>query len=308
VRRVQGYHGRIDDLKLSSFKKSFGKATLEELLAIKEAADKLREKPRELLLFGLASILIDVSKAKRWGKGLHLVPGKRSVDVRKTLLNKLNRMAQDYANFIRKGLSFPMIGDARDLSNLRDPATERPVEIEEQSIDCVVTSPPYCNSSDYIEMYKLEHWLLGFVRNYEEFRCLSHSTLRSHTNILEGHLTWAHPVVEDICETLEGKITWTSRVPDMVRGYFDDLRTSLFEMTRALRPEGHIFLIIGNSCYNRTPIPCDLLVAEVADNVGLELKEIDIVRQITTSGQQMGSVDGNSRRFLRESIVVLAKG
>jgi len=307
VQRVQGQPSRMCNPKLSSFKRLFGKANLQRLSAMKEAADKLDEKPRKLLLFGLASILIDVSKAKRFGKGLHLAPEKRRIDVKKTLISKLNKMAQDYANFIRKGSSFPMIGDARDLSNLRDPNTERSVQIEEASIGCVLSSPPYCNSSDYIEMYKLEHWLLGFVRNYEEFKSLSQSTLRSHTSILNGHLSWTHPVVEDICGALEGKITWTSRVPYMLRGYFDDLHTSLFEISKILRPGGHVFLIIGNSCYNKTPIPCDILAAEAADSVGLDLKEIDVARQITTSGQQMALIDSNSRRFLRESIVILTK-
>jgi len=307
VRRVSEQPSATDKLELSSFKKLFGKARLQMLSAIKQTANKLEEKPRKLLLFGLASILIDVSKAKRFGKGLHLAPEKRRVDIKKTLIDKLNSMAQDYVRLVRKGASFPMIGDARDLSNLRDPNTQHAAQIAEESIDCFVSSPPYCNSSDYIEMYKLEHWFFGFVRNYDEFRSLSHSTLRSHTNIWGSPPKWVHPVVEDICESLEGKITWTSRVPDMVRGYFDDLRTSLFEMSKALRPGGHVFLVIGNCCYNRTPVPCDLLVAEAAESVGLELKKIDVARRMTTSGQQMAAIDNKSKSFLRESIVILAK-
>jgi len=306
VKRVQRQPSATGTPKLSSFKRLFGKANLQRLSAIKEAADKLDEKPRKLLLFGLASILIDVSKAKRDGKALHMAPDKRRVDVKKTLTGKLDNMAQDYARLVRNGTSFPMIGDARDLSNLRDPSTQRSAQILEESIDCVVSSPPYCNSSDYVEMYKLEHWFLGFVSNYEESRSLSHSTLRSHTNILRSRPSWTHPVVEDVCRALEDR-TWEHPVPDMVRGYFDDLHTSLFEISKILRPGGHVFLIIGNSCYNKTPIPCDLLAAEAADGVGLGLREIDVARQITTSGQQMALIDSNSKRFLRESIVILAK-
>jgi len=306
VKRVQGQPSGTVAPKLSSFKRLFGKANLQRLSAIKEAAGKLEENPRKLLLFGLASILIDVSKAKRDGKALHMTSERRRVNVKKTLTSKLDKMAQDYARLVRKGASFPMIGDARDLSNLRDPSTKRLVQIPEESIGCVVSSPPYCNSSDYVEMYKLEHWFLGFVTNHEESRSLSHSTLRSHTNILRSRPSWTHPVVEDVCGALEDR-TWKRRIPDMIRGYFDDLRTSLFEISKILRPGGHVFLVIGNSCYNKTPIPCDLLAAEAADSVGLGLKEIDVARQITTSGQQMALIDSNSRRFLRESIVILTK-
>ena len=47
-------------------------------------------------------------------------------------------------------------GDVREkISSIRD-----------ESIDIVITSPPYLNSRDYTDVYRLELWLLGYIKNF----------------------------------------------------------------------------------------------------------------------------------------------
>ena len=70
--------------------------------------------------------------------------------------------------------------DGRDLSA---------AGISKDSVDLIVTSPPYPNNIDYSEVYKLELWLMGFIRSNEEFLKLRKTTMRSHpTSDLETAL------------------------------------------------------------------------------------------------------------------------
>ena len=42
--------------------------------------------------------------------------------------------------------------------------------IKDSSIDGIIFSPPYANCFDYTEIYKLELWFGGFVKDYSELK------------------------------------------------------------------------------------------------------------------------------------------
>jgi len=305
--RVKKYDDEIPEL--SSFATLFDRERLCTLFKFKNMALGLDSKAKELLLFALVSELINFSMATRYGKGLRKEKLKKPIDVETTLRLKLMKMKKDYelfnqkTTFLQREL-FPLLGDARSLNHITDP-TGRRNTLPKGQIDCVITSPPYCNSADYVEMYKLEHWFLDCVKSYKEFRELSHSTIRSHTTLNNEKIKWRHYVVEDVCNVLENNDIWNRKIPIMIRAYFDDLHTCLGELKRVLHPKGIIFLLVANSSYGAIPIPTDLLLAEAANSVGFYLEKINIVRPFTTSGQQWRIMDSASKKLLRESILIL---
>jgi DNA modification methylase len=219
-------------------------------------------------------------------------------------------MEKDYGTFkknknIQCALSVPLVGDARDLDNVINPDGKEKLILPKGEIDSIITSPPYCNSADYIEMYKLEHWFLRYITSYAGFREMSEATVRSHTTFEDRRTLWTHPVVEDICAILEKKKLWNKKIPAMIKGYFDDMHKALGQMRLFLRRQGNVILLVANSSYAETPIPTDLLLAEAARDQGFEVRCIMKVRRLTTSGQQWTSMDPVSKRFLRESVLTL---
>lgn len=56
-------------------------------------------------------------------------------------------------------------------------------EVQDNTIDLVITSPPYLNSRDYTDTYMLELKTLGFTDSAAEIRKLREKTLRSHVQI-----------------------------------------------------------------------------------------------------------------------------
>jgi site-specific DNA-methyltransferase (adenine-specific) len=296
---------------LSSFRRLFSRRQLCKLFTFKKIADNLDSKAKELLLFALVSELIRFSKATRYGKGLRKKQTKKSLNIEKTLRAKLKKMQKDY-ELSSRNKAFqhtrlqPLLGDARNLSDVVNPLLGEREPLADGQVDCIITSPPYCNSADYIEMYKLEHWFIGCIRSYEEFRRLSYATIRSHTTFDNKSAKWKHPVIDAICDYLENsELLWNRNIVTMIPAYFDDLHSSLKELKRVLRPCGVIYLLVANSSYGATPIPTDLLLAEASESIGFDVETIKKVRFLTTSGQQWRIMDGQSKKLLRESLLVL---
>lgn len=295
---------------LTSFQRFFDDEILGEILRLKEATCVLNQKAKELVHFALISELLTFSNAERDGKGLHKKRKEKTSDIYRTIAGKLRKMREENEQF-RKLVphaveTYSLCGDARDFESIINPYEEGKT-FPTGEIDNIVTSPPYCNSADYIEMYKLEHWFLDFVKSYDEFRALSYSTVRSHTTFSNEKVDWRHEVIDDLCPRLEGLWGKKMKIPNMIRGYFDDLHIFFEQVQRVLRPGGTIFMVVGNSCYKGMPIPTDLLLAEAAKDTGLYVERINLLRRIMTSGQQWKTLSSEDKAILRESLLVLKR-
>ena len=290
----------IDSLGLSSFRRLFNSEVLKRLIILRnKALIEENAKAASLLLFALTSELLNFSSAKRYGKGLHISSKCPRKKVERLVLEKLRKMKSEYRDFRN---STTNLGKAEIL----------PFGILEIDKACslpdaevVITSPPYCNSSDYVEMYKLELWFLDYVTDRSEFRELSWRTIRSHLSFVDTTTKWSHPAIDEICNEWKEKDLWNPRIPLMVQGYFDDLHSSLAAMRGKLSDDGVVILVIGNSSYGGVVIPSDLLIAEAGKDLGFSVNSIEIARYLLTSPQQQKTMDSRNKKTMRESVVTL---
>src|SRR5262249_2711820 len=88
--------------------------------------------------------------------------------------------------------------------------------------DIAVFSPPYPNSFDYTDVYNVELWMLGYLRDSADNLALRSATLTSHVQVLRGY-----PSVPDGSEFLYDTVArleelapdlWNSRIPGMIAG------------------------------------------------------------------------------------------
>jgi len=285
----------------------FHKESAWGILDILNEIDSLRENTncyKLLFKIALASNLLGISNVFRNGKCLSYKPNwqdnrltRRDVHnkftnfCRNTILDDLHEMnptSQTVDNY-----SLCKKGDARKLVK----------DLEDDSIDLVITSPPYLNSRDYTDIYRLELWILGYLRTYADERKLRKSTLRSHVQI-----SWdcvEIPKIQDL-STILNKIEqnrdklWNKSIPEMIRGYFADMNAIFAGLYNKFKRGAMIYIDVGNSSYCRIPIETDSIISQIAEETGLILEEIRIARYLKSSGQQ------NSPK-LRESIIVLRK-
>lgn len=302
----------IEAPKLSSFNgkrnRLFTPQSLKTMLLLKEEIARIKnEKTKRLFRFALASILETVSIAKKDGKGLRIIENKVHGPIKDVLFDKLGNIKQDLLETQKNLKVEPQRCCAFTVDVRREDEVLK--AIGPQKAGFAMFSPPYLNTFDYTEIYKLELWFLDFVKNYDDFKKLRSKTLRSH-NLYKWQPTriWQHPCLDKIIEEIKVQSLWSKALPTMIQGYFDDMYLSLINLNKFLKKNAYCIIVVGNSSYGNIPIPTDLILSRIALDTYFEVKEIRIARQRYTSPQQLKTIkDDNLKSYLRESIIILRK-
>jgi hypothetical protein len=181
-------------------------------------------------------------------------------------------------------------GDAREL--VKQPT----------AADVAIFSPPYPNSFDYTDVYNIELWALGYLRESAENTKLRNATLRSHVQIKRDMTTGAlTPMIAEAVERLRAAPDlWNRAIPDMVGAYFADLEGILLELRRILPDRGRIYMVVGDSRYSGVDVPVGAALAAMAPALGFVVLEAEPFRSMRASPQQGG------RRELAESLLTLS--
>ncbi len=130
---------------------------------------------------------------------------------------------------------------------------------------------------------------------------------RSNTNSLNHKLIiYKNEYLERLICLFDPTRLWNNKIPNVVRGYFDDMYTLLSKLYRQTVKKGFVGIVVGNSAYSGVIIPTDILIAEIAKEAGFKIKSVFVTRHLTTSSQQKQKLD-YLKNYLRESIVVLEK-
>lgn len=170
--------------------------------------------------------------------------------------------------------------------------------------DSIIFSPPYANRFDYFESFKVELWFGGLVDSYAELSKLRKASLRSHlgADYAKPPAVW-EPVDQFIEEMDRNASSWRMGVPDLLRGYFDDMRQVLAACRQVLARGGRCHVVVGNSAFAGVIIPTDVLTAKLGREVGFRSANILRTRHLTVSPQQRSALQGLSS-YMRESVVV----
>ena len=175
-----------------------------------------------------------------------------------------------------------------------------------------VTSPPYLNSFDYTDIYRPELFLGGFIRSASALRLLRQRTVRSHVQA-----SWRLPVESDFGPLFEECYEairaerdelWDKRIPDMIQAYFEDLRAVLRSLRSLARPDAAVWLVVSTSAYAGVSVPVDLISAHIGTQVGWNIREVNVLRHLRSSGQhqrRLSSMGNLTMAPLRESLVIL---
>lgn len=243
----------------------------------------------DLLLLAVARALQPLCNAKRDGKAMRYrhqwrLNQKGTADTRKEVLAAIDLIADDLISTPIEASVGPGFYDRSAFDALPG--------LPDQSIDIVVTSPPYLNSRDYTDIYNPDMWLLGFIKSYEEVRELRSSCVDSHVQLpSRSHREAPLQDVQDLVERFRNteRKTWLLRLPEMVGGYFGDLAELLDQLTRVMRPGGTAYINVAESAYCGLVIPVLDLLSKLGEHYGFQ-SDIQIVRKIRRSGQQYHDV------------------
>jgi len=177
------------------------------------------------------------------------------------------------------------------------------------SIDAIITSPPYPNEKDYTRTTRLESVLLGFMRTRADLRALKQGLLRSNTRnvyVADDDDQWVenNEDIQRIAADIEarrvalGKTSGFERLyARTTKLYFGGMQRHLADLRTVLRPNAQLAYVVGDQAsYLRVLIPTGRLLADIAVSLGYQLEGIELFRtRIATA----------TRAQLREEVVVL---
>lgn len=190
-------------------------------------------------------------------------------------------------------------GDSRQLLAVLEP----------ESVDAVITSPPYPNEKDYTRTTRLELVLLGFIENKAELQALKRRLVRSNTRGVykqDDDDEWiaAYPAIQQLAEAIEARRLELDKTSGFERLYarvtklyFGGMARHLADLRTVLRPGAQLAYVVGDQAsYLQILIRTGQLLAEIAQPLGYQLMSIDLFRTRLATA---------TKAQLREEVVVL---
>lgn len=254
------------------------------LLARKSAAQRVSSNPTWIKNTGQGSIEIDLKSL-----------GESFVETAKSLAVDAGEAVQD----------MPL----RMAKSTIDVASSLELPLGNSSVDLVLTSPPYCTRLDYAVATSLELAVLGGQPAY--------------ANALRRRLmgTTTVPKIAD-----QPKAEWGTFCLDFLKEvknhpsqassvyyykshlqYFSDLSTSIREISRVVRSDGRVVMVVQDSQYKEIRNDLAQIVCEMAENVGLQLKRrSDFGKRLSLRSLHPGRSNYKSICGPTESVLVLA--
>ena len=181
-------------------------------------------------------------------------------------------------------------------------ARESHLVLKPESINAVITSPPYPNEKDYTRTTRLESVILGLIRDRNELRSSKHDLIRSNTRGVyktdsDDREVEQNETIQRIANAIEQrrielrKTSGFERLyPRVTKLYFGGMSRHLASLRPTLRPGAKLAYVVGDQAsYLRVLIRTGEILAELAQSLGYRVIDIDLfrTRPSTVTGQQL---------------------
>jgi len=249
----------------------------------------------------LAKAIVFGASNLEFGPEVGVGPAKPDAPVVRPWLNAIQAMAEDLRGLRAKAAVSAVVheADSRYLQKVLEP----------NSVDAVITSPPYPNEKDYTRTTRLESVLLGLIRSKSDLRSLKQNLIRSNTRGVykedcDDLLVAGHEEIQRIADAIEkrrkklGKTSGFERLYARVtKLYFGGMARHLSELRGVLRAGANLAYVVGDQAsYLRVMIRTGQLLADIARSLGYEVLGIDLFRtRLATATKEQ----------LREEVVLL---
>jgi DNA modification methylase len=182
--------------------------------------------------------------------------------------------------------------------------------IKENSIDCIITSPPYGDSRTtvaYGQFSRLSAQWLDIFENPDKASTIDNELLggRPSTGLIHSlNSEYLNYALEKIRKKDE------KRAKDVLSFYLG-LNDCLKQACKILKPQKYFCLVIGNRLVKQVRIPTDFIIAELAEKIGFSCEDI-FVRNIPGKRMPIKNSPTNivgalEETMTKESIVILRK-
>ncbi len=192
-------------------------------------------------------------------------------------------------------------------------------QLDDASVDLVVTSPPYCNRYDYTRTYALELAYLGCdedgIRQLRQ--ALLSCTVENRAKNLEGIVNDSalkrglsafndNAVIQSTIGFLEFQkksgLLNNNGIVKMVTGYFTEMAVHIAQLADVMKPGGRVYMVNDNVRYNGLDVPVDCILSAFAEALGFKCLKIWVLPVGKGNSSQQMKLHGRSE--LRKCVYI----
>ncbi|NPA38437.1 MAG: site-specific DNA-methyltransferase [Candidatus Nanohaloarchaeota archaeon] len=231
-------------------RKAFPLPVLMDLLKFKNAIETAIEKQKykEFFILALMNTSTICTYAEKHGGSIRINKHRKFPPVKIKFKQIAKKMISDLEKVKFKGSEAQIDirkEDARFMKSVPD-----------EEVNFIITSPPYLNKIEYTNVYAIEQYLfISPQYSKPAVRSFIGETLKKE--------------VEDV---FKGRYALNT----IAKAYFKDMKQVVKEMARVLVPNGKGAVVIGQGCFPDGVIKSDELLAELMEEEGLEVFEIEV--------------------------------
>ena len=181
--------------------------------------------------------------------------------------------------------------------------------IEPESIDAVITSPPYPNEKDYTRTTRLESVLLGFLKDRQDLRDLKRGLVKSNTRGVykdddDDLIVSEVEAIRELAENIEKERVRLNKTSGFERLYarvtklyFGGMARHLAQLRHTLKPGAYLAYVVGDQAsYLRVMIRTGEQLEKIASPLGYEVIGRDLFRTRFSTA---------TKQHLREEVLAL---
>lgn len=272
-----------------------------KILTIKE------EKVRDFFLCALSHVLKNCSRWLQDSTKPQVDPDKTPSEVFSSFVLHSKRMIKKNEEFYKKLKDDNLLSTPCNIKL----ADSRRTRIRSNSINAIITSPPYVTSYEYADIHQLTAYWFDYISDISTFRRKFIGTFHSLNKKIR--IPTYCPTAKDIVEKLSSVEPKCARE---VSNYFTDMLAVAKEMYRISATNGVVCLVIGNTTLRNIKISSAEVFAEMLFSVGFEIEDV-IKRSISskiiptirdkTTGKFSTPENDNKKLVYPEEFIIIAR-
>ena len=260
----------------NNVKCAFSRFVLEDIIIFKDEIMKIKDNDtRNFLLLGLMNSAMKCSYAFKDGSIIKLKT-KSVPPLRDMLRRQLYKMIHDLEYF-----------ETKPCSAIIDYCDARKLKLDDNSIDAIITSPPYLNKIEYTRIYEIEQEL--FLPKEKT------TGIRSFIGLREKNLEKDFSEIDIFFDSPDN-------TPLTAKAYIEDMLQVIKEMYRVCKPGTRVAIVVGNACFPTGVVDVDIILSNIAEKIGFHASQILVLNKrvcTTPSRRKVG--------IMRESLLMWEK-
>lgn len=191
--------------------------------------------------------------------------------------------------------------------------------IKDDSIDLIITSPPYGDNATTISYGQFSILPLKWIPICDISKDLNKKTVQSLSKIdsdsLGGHKYTVNSIVSSNLfnysrsfSNLYNQLCKDNRIDKAIKvaSFFIDLEKIILLLHRVIKPKKYMVFTVGNRHVNKKEVPFDEILSSIAENYGFKVV-YDFRRNILKNKNYTDSKAQNYKTIKKETIIVLQK-